>query len=171
MDEKEKKDIKKVVKVKKNNFKKQLEELTNKNKELEDKYLRLQAEFVNMRNRNEQEKSNLLKYEGENVIKEFVSIIDDFERAIKMDDNDLSDEVSKFLSGFKIIYSNMMQTLEKQGVKEIECLGKEFDPLYEEAVIVEHDETKPENVILEVFTKGYIYKDKVIRHAMVKVNK
>ncbi len=165
------KEVKKVIKIKKDNYKKQLDELTNKNKELEDKYLRLQAEFVNMRNRNEQEKANLLKYEGEKVIKEFVAITDDFERAIKMDDNDLSDEVSKFLSGFKIIYSNMIQTLERNEVKEIDCLGKEFDPNYEEAVMVEHDETKPENVVLEVFTKGYMYKDKVLRHAMVKVNK
>ena len=171
MDDKERKDLKKVIKIKKNDYKKQLEELTNKNQELENKYLRLQAEFVNMRNRNEQEKANLIKYEGENVIKEFLSITDDFERAIKMDDNDLSDEVSKFLSGFKIIYSNLMQTLEKHEVKEIDCLGKEFDPNYEEAVMVEHDESKPENVVLEVFTKGYLYKDKIIRHAMVKVNK
>ena len=165
------KEIKKVMKIKKNYLKKQIEELTSKNKELEDKYLRLQAEFVNMRNRNEQEKANLLKYEGEKIIKDFVHVTDDFERAIKMDDNDLSDEVSKFLSGFKIIYSNMMHILEENDVKEIDCLGKEFDPLYAEAVMVEHDETKPANVVLEVFTKGYMYKDKVIRHAMVKVNK
>ena len=96
---------------------------------------------------------------------------DNLERAIMMDDNDLSDEVSKFLSGFKLILGNLTQLFDKYEVKEVDCLGLEFDPNVAEAVLTEHDETKPENVVLEVLTKGYKYKDKLIRPAMVKVNK
>ena len=98
-------------------------------------------------------------------------IKDNLERAIMMDDNDLSDEVSKFLSGFKMILGNLTSLLDKFEVKEIDCLGLEFDPTVAEAVLTEHDENRPENVVLEVLTKGYKYKDKLIRPAMVKVNK
>ena len=143
----------------------------SKEKELEDKYLRLQAEFVNFRNRTSVEVANLLKYEGANFIKELLTTVDNFERAIMMDDNnDLSDEVSKFLSGFKMIYGNLKSLLDSYEIKEIDALGKEFDPTLMDAVLTEHNETKPANVVVEVLTKGYMYKDKVIRPAMVKVN-
>lgn len=148
-----------------------IEELQNKNKELEDKYLRIQAEFQNYMNRSVQELQAMLKYEGEEFIKRFLPIVDNFERAIKMDDNDLSDEVSQFLSGFKMIYGNVISIFEAFEIKEIDCLGKEFDPTLAEAVMVEENKEKPAGVVLEVLTKGYTYKDKVIRPAMVKVNK
>ncbi len=140
-------------------------------KEMEDKYLRLQAEFINYRTRQANETADMLKYEGEEIIRSLLPIADNFERAIKMDNNDLSDEVSKFLEGFKMIYTSFISIFNEMGVVEIDCLGKEFDPVYAEAVLVEHDENKPEGVVLEVLTKGYKYKDKVIRPAMVKVNK
>ena len=145
--------------------------LGSRNQELEDKYIRLQAEYLNFKTRTQSEVSRMLLYEGEDFIKEILVIKDNLERAIMMDDNDLSDEVSKFLSGFKMILGNLTNLLDKYEVHEIECLGLEFDPNLEEAVLTEHDENKPENVVLEVLTKGYKYKDKVIRHAMVKVNK
>lgn len=145
--------------------------LGSRNQELEDKYMRLQAEYLNFKTRTQGEVNRMLQYEGEDFIKEILVIKDNLERAIMMDDNDLSDEVSKFLSGFKMILGNLTSVLDKFEVHEIECLGFEFDPKLEEAVLTEHDETKPENVVLEVLTKGYKYKDKIIRHAMVKVNK
>ncbi len=145
--------------------------LGSRNQELEDKYIRLQAEYLNFKTRTQTEVSRMLQYEGEDFIKEILVIKDNLERAIMMDDNDLSDEVSKFLSGFKMILGNLTSLLDKFEVHEIECLGLEFDPNVAEAVLTEHDENKPENVVLEVLTKGYKYKDKVIRHAMVKVNK
>lgn len=145
--------------------------LGSRNQELEDKYMRLQAEYLNFKTRTQSEVSRMLQYEGEDFIKEILNIKDNFERAIMMDDNDLSDEVSRFLSGFKMILGNLTTLLDKFEVHEIECLGLEFDPNVAEAVLTEHDETKPANVVLEVLTKGYKYKDKVIRHAMVKVNK
>lgn len=147
-----------------------IKELQDQNKELSDKNLRLQAEFINYRNRTANEVSEMLKYEGENFIKELLPIVDNFERAILLDDRDLSDDVSKFLSGFKMVYGNLISIFDKMEVKEIDCLGKEFDPKFAEAVLTEHDENKPENVILEVIMKGYTYKGKVIRPAMVKVN-
>ncbi len=145
--------------------------LGNRNQELEDKYMRLQAEYLNFKTRTQSEVSRMLQYEGEDFIKEILNIKDNFERAIMMDDSDLSDEVSRFLSGFKMILGSLTSLLDKYEVKEVECLGKEFDPHVAEAVLTEHDETKPENVVIEVLTKGYTYKDKLIRPAMVKVNK
>lgn len=150
---------------------KELETLKAQVLELSDKYKRLQAEFMNYQNRKDMEIEKLFKYDGETFIKEILPVIDNFERAIKLDDNDLSDEVSKFLSGFKMIYTNLLSSLEKFEVKELDCLGKEFDPVTSEAVLVEEDNTKPSNVVLEVLQKGYKYKDKIIRPAMVKVNK
>jgi len=151
--------------------KEELEIIKNKIIELEDKNVRLQAEFMNYRTRTENEITNMFKYEGENTIKELLEVVDDFERAIKMDDNDLTDEVSNFLKGFKMIYTRIITILDKLEVKAVEVEGKEFDPNFAEAVLTEHDENKPENVVLEVLKKGYMYKDKLIRPAMVKVNK
>lgn len=146
-------------------------ELEAKLNEALDKNMRLQAEFVNYKTRTEQEKIIMFKYEGESLIKQILEVVDDFERAIKMDDNDLSDEVSNFLKGFKMIYTRLIGILENLEVKEIEVEGKEFDPNYAEAILTDHDENKPENVVLEVLKKGYMYKDKLLRPAMVKVNK
>lgn len=151
--------------------KKETNELESKLNEALDKNMRLQAEFVNYKTRTEQEKIIMFKYEGESLIKQILEVVDDFERAIKMDDNDLSDEVSNFLKGFKIIYTRLIGILDNLGVKEIEVEGKEFDPNYAEAILTDHDENKPENVVLEVLKKGYMYKDKLLRPAMVKVNK
>lgn len=148
-----------------------IESLKTKIDLLEDKNKRLSAEFVNYRNRTENEISNMFKYEGENVIKNLLEVIDDFERAILMDDNDLSDEVSKFLVGFKMIYTRLKTMLDNLEVKEVDILGKEFDPSVSEAVLTENDVNKPENVVLEILKKGYTYKGKLIRPAMVKVNK
>ena len=151
--------------------KKEVEELNTKLNDLNDKYLRLNAEYSNFRTRTSQEIEKMFKYSNEELALELLGVVDNFERAIKMDDNDLSDEVSKFLSGFKMIYTSMIGTLNKIGVSEIDVIGKEFDPHVADAVITESDANKPEGVVLEVLQKGYMYKDKVLRPAMVKVNK
>lgn len=135
-----------------------------------DKTIRAQAEMMNFKRRKEEETSNMLKYANEDVLKSLLPVVDNFERAIMLDDNDLSDEVSKFLSGFKMIYSNVIDIFNKFEVKEIEAEGIEFDPRVHQAVLMEHDDSKPHNVVLEVLQKGYMYKDRVIRPAMVKVN-
>ena len=150
--------------------KKKIEELENEVALLKDKNMRVTAEMINTIRRKEEETSRLLKYSNESLILEILPIIDNFERAIKMDDDDLSDEVSKFLEGFKIIYTNTINILDKFQVKAIDADGVEFDPTYHHAVLTDHDESKPEGVVLEVLQKGYMYKDRVIRPAMVKVN-
>ncbi|MDD2238290.1 MAG: nucleotide exchange factor GrpE [Bacilli bacterium] len=135
-----------------------------------EKALRAQAEMLNYRKRKDDEVSQLFKYANEDLILSLLPIVDNFERAIKLDDNDLTDELSKFLSGFKMIYGNLITILNNNHVMEIETQGQEFDPNMHQAIITEKDENKPAGVILEVLQKGYKYKDKILRPAMVKVN-
>ena len=150
--------------------KKQIEVLNQKIGSMQEALLRNQAELQNYKRRKEEESEKVLKYKNEDLIKELLTVVDNFERAISMDDNDLSDEVSKFLAGFKLIYTTMIGILNKFEVKEIQAEGIEFDPEYHHAVLTDHDESKPAGVVLEVLQKGYMYKDRVIRPAMVKVN-
>lgn len=170
-------DLKKNKKEKKDKHKekfkeleKKIEELENKNKELSDQTLRSQAELINYRKRKDDELSRMLKYAGEDMIKELLQILDNFERAINMDDDNLEDEVSKFLSGFKMIYCKFVSILEKNGVKAIDGGNKPFDPTYHQAVMTEAREGVEPGMVLEVLQKGYLLKDKVIRPAMVKVS-
>ena len=150
--------------------KKQIEVLNQKIGSMQEALLRNQAELQNYKRRKEEESEKVLKYKNEDLIKELLTVVDNFERAISMDDNDLSDEVSKFLAGFKLIYTTTIGILNKFEVKEIQTEGIEFDPEYHHAVLTDHDESKPSGVVLEVLQKGYMYKDRVIRPAMVKVN-
>ena len=145
-------------------------ELEDKIKNLEEALLRSQAELINYKRRKDEETNRIIKYAEEDILKGFLPILDNFERAIGMDDDDLEDEVSKFLEGFKLMYKQIKDLLEKFEVKEIDCLGKEFDPALEQAVVVDHDETKESGVVTVVLQKGYMYKDRVLRTAMVKVN-
>ncbi len=150
---------------------KQIEKLELALKEEQAKSMRIQAEMLNFKKRKEEEVASFYKYCNEDLIEELLPVIDNFERAIQMDaSEDASDEVKRFLEGFKMIYGNLVSILNKEEVKEIEASGIEFDPNYHQAVLTEHDETKPSGVVLEVLQKGYTYKDKVIRPAMVKVN-
>ena len=153
-----------------NEFEELNKKLTEALNEEKMKSMRISAEMINFKKRKEEEVSNYLKYANEGLISDLLIIIDNFERAIKMDSNDLSDEVSRFLEGFKMIYGNLVSILNKYEVKEISADGVEFNPIYHQAVLTEKDESKPAGVVLEVLQKGYMYKDKVIRPAMVKVN-
>lgn len=144
--------------------------LSNRIQELNDALLRSQAELINYKKRKDEETARILKYAETDILEGFLPILDNFERAISMDDNNFGDETSKFLEGFRMVYNQTKSLLEKFEVKEIDCLGKEFDPTYAQAVVVEKDETKESGVVLEVFQKGYMYKDRILRIAMVKVN-
>lgn len=143
--------------------------LLDENTKLNDKVLRLTAEMQNMRRRTDEEMTRMLKYEGEAFIISLLDTIDNFERAISLDDTNLNDEVSKFLSGFKMIYGKLIDLLKEQGVTEIECLHKNFDANMMEAVMTEKVDGFESNIVIDVMRKGYMYKDKVIRYAMVKV--
>ena len=145
-------------------------ELEDKIKNLEEALLRSQAELINYKRRKDEETNRIIKYAEEDILKGFLPILDNFERAISMDDDNLEDEVSKFLEGFKLMYKQIKDLLTKFEVKEMDCLCKEFDSTYHQAVTTGKDESKESGIILEVLQKGYMYKDKVLRTAMVKVN-
>lgn len=148
-----------------------IEMLNNKVSELQDLLLRSQAETINYKRRKDEETLRTLKYANEEILKGFLPILDNFERAIYMeDDNNFGDETSKFLEGFRIVYKQTKDLLEKFEVKEIECLDKEFDPAVSQAISTEKNPEKPSGIILKVYQKGYMYKDKVLRSAMVIVN-
>lgn len=159
---------KEAKKEKKTIFKK--DKNVEKIKELEDALLRSKAEFINYRKRLEEEQVKFMKYANEDLIKELLPVIDNFERAIKYDDNVLTDDLSKFLSGFKMMYCNMIGILEKFGVVVIDGVNKPFDANFHQAVITDHVEGVEAGMVLEVLQKGYLLNNKVIRHAMVKVN-
>ena len=161
-------EVKEPKKDKKKN--KELEKLQEENNLLNDKLLRVTAEMQNMKRRYEEEISKIYKYEGESFIKKTLGVVDNFERAISMDSEVLDDELSKFLSGFKLIYNELKKNLEEVGVSEIDCLDKPFDPETMNAVMTEVVEGKESGIVTSVMLKGYKYNDKVIRPAMVKVS-
>ena len=149
----------------------QIRTLEEENNKLVDQVKRAQAELINYRTRKDKEVTDTLKYCNQSLITDLIPIVDNFERAIKLDDNNLDDSLSKFLAGFKIIYSHLTETLKKFGVEEIETVGIEFDPNVHEALMTSKDQNKPNDIVLECLLKGYKLKGKVIRAAKVVVNK
>lgn len=154
-----------------NSLNKEIEDLKAKLAEEQAKSLRIQADMLNFKKRKEDEIASFYKYADMDVIEKILPTVDNFERAINMKvSEETGDEVKKYLEGFKMIYSNLVKLLTDLGVTEIEAEGMEFNPNYHQAVLTENDDTKPSNVVVEVLQKGYMFKDKVIRPAMVKVN-
>ena len=148
---------------------KKLEELQNEVNTLKDKNMRIAAEMVNTLRRKDEETNRLLKYSNESLITELLPVIDNFERALNVDVT--SNDVESYQKGMTMIYNSLKNILEKFEVKEIEAIDKEFDPSFHQAVMQEEKEGTKENIVIEVLQKGYTYKDKVIRQAMVKVSK
>ncbi len=139
-------------------------------KKLEEALLRKDADMVNYRKRKEEEVARMLKYSNEDIAKDLLPIVDNFERAISMDDDDLTDELSKFLEGFKMIYCHLTDVLNRFEIKAIDGNKKPFDPNYHQAVLTEKVEGMEPGMVIEVLQKGYLLKDRVIRTAMVKVS-
>ena len=139
-------------------------------KDLEEKILRTQAEMQNYRRRKDEEARSIIKFANEELIEKILPTLDNFERAMNLDDNNLTDELSKFLEGFKMTYSSLINVLNGLGLKEIESLDKPFDPVYHQAVLTDKDELKEDGIILDVLQKGYMLNEKVIRATLVKVN-
>ena len=148
---------------------KKLEELQNEVNTLKDKNMRIAAEMVNTLRRKDEETNRLLKYSNESLITELLPVIDNFERALNVDTK--TTDIESYQKGMTMIYNSLKNILEKFEVKEIEAIDKEFDPSYHQAVMQEEKEGTKENIVIEVLQKGYTYKDKVIRPAMVKVSK
>ncbi|HGJ66761.1 TPA: nucleotide exchange factor GrpE [bacterium] len=152
-----------------NLMQKELDDAKTKSEEAMDKMLRLAAEFDNYKKRSAREYENIRKYASENIIKELLPIIDNFERGIESA-NELKD-FNSFLNGIKLILNQMINLLEKEGVKQIKAIGETFDPNIHEAVMHINSDDYPENIVAQEFQKGYILNDRVIRPAMVAVSK
>ena len=169
---KKEKKSKKDFKLKEENEKllNQIKQLQSDNQALVDKVKLTQAELVNYRKRKDEETANMLKFANQDLITELINVVDNFERAIKLDDNDLTDELSKFLDGFKMMYANLMEILKKFGVEEINRVGEVFDPSQEQALMTDSIEEMDDDVVTEVLLKGYKLNGRVIRPASVKVN-
>ncbi len=146
-----------------------LNDAYNKISELEDKLIRQNADMVNYRKRKEEEVNKMLKFCNEDLIKDVLPILDNFERAIAQE-KELTENEAKFLDGFKMIYSHLQNVMEKYDVKMIDGYNKPFDPVYHNAILVEKREGVEPGMVLEVLQKGYLLKDKVIRTAMVRVS-
>lgn len=155
---------------KENKKDKEIEELKKEIEELKNKNIRVTADMVNTIRRKEEEMQKMLKYSNETLIEELLVVMDNFERALDLN-VDGAEELSNYQKGINMIYSSIKNILEKEDVKEIESLGKEFDPNLHQAVMQVEESDKESNIIIEVMQKGYTYKDKVIRPAMVKVSK
>lgn len=142
------------------------EEVDEKYRELENRYLRLQADFANYKKRNEKEREGLVKLGVESLAVELLPVIDNFERAMVMEE--VQDE--GFYQGIELIRKQLIEVLEKQGIEEIEAANQSFDPDYHYAVQMVDSKDHRSNTVIEVIQKGYILKDKVIRPAMVIVS-
>ena len=135
--------------------------------DLTDRLKRSMAEFDNFRKRSEKEKATMFDMGARSVAEKLLPIVDNFERA--MTAPPAEGEGKAFADGIAMIYNQMTKTLEDLGVKPIDCVGKEFDPNLHNAVMHIEDESLGENVVAEELLKGYMYKDSVLRHSMVKV--
>ena len=129
-----------------------------------------QADLVNYRVRKDEETANQLKYANKDLILEILPIVDNFERAIGSEKEDATDETKKYYDGIHMIYNGLKDALKKFGVEEINRVGEIFDPNQEQAILTGNEEDKEDEVVLEVFQKGYKLKDRVIRPASVKIN-
>ncbi|HJD01451.1 MAG TPA: nucleotide exchange factor GrpE [Candidatus Mediterraneibacter excrementavium] len=135
--------------------------------ELTDRLTRQMAEFDNFRKRTEKEKSQMYEIGAKDIIEKILPVVDNFERGLGSMSEE--DKAAPFAEGMEKIYKQLMTTLDGIGVKPIEAVGKEFNPDFHNAVMHEESEEVGENIITEEFQKGYMYRDSVVRHSMVKV--
>ena len=135
--------------------------------ELTDRLTRQMAEFDNFRKRTEKEKSQMYEIGAKDIIEKILPIVDNFERGLGSMNEE--EKATPFAEGMEKIYKQLMTTLESLGVKPIDAVGQEFNPDFHNAVMHVEDEELDENIIAEEFQKGYMYRDSVVRHSMVKV--
>jgi molecular chaperone GrpE len=141
----------------KEKFEQQIEDLT-------DRLRRNMAEFDNFRKRTEKEKASMYVIGAREIVEKILPVVDNFERGLSQ-----AAEGDAFADGMKMIYKQLITTLDDLGVKPIEAVGKEFDPNFHNAVMHVEDESVGDNIVVEELQKGYTYKDFVVRHSMVKV--
>lgn len=147
---------------------KRLLELEEKLAASEDRYLRLQADFENVKKRNVAERAATQKYRSQTIAEELLPALDGFQKAL--DTQSDSEQMEALLTGMKMVYGQIMTALEKEGVEAIPALGEQFNPNFHQAVMQDSDDSKESNEITMELQKGYKLKDRVIRPSMVKVN-
>ena len=158
----------KIVDQEKNNLEEKLKSAEQELENYKDRLLRKAAEFENYKRRVENDQFNLLKYAAESLIIKLLPVIDDFERSL-VHIKDAKD-VDSIKDGIKMVYDKLMKMLEDQGVKSIDAVGKPFDVHYHEAIMQRKVENAEPHTIVDEFEKGYMYKDRVIRHTKVAVS-
>lgn len=131
----------------------------------DDRYIRLLADYQNLKRRTEKEKADIYQFANEKIVKELLNVTDNFERALGHTDG--VDE--KFVEGMEMIFKQLMTALTDCGVAEIEALGADFDPNFHNAVMTEASEEYESGKVTAVFQKGYLLNSKVVRPSMVKV--
>ncbi|MGQ9512918.1 MAG: nucleotide exchange factor GrpE [Thermodesulfitimonas sp.] len=129
--------------------------------------LRLRADFENLRRRVNKEREEFLHFAGEALVTALLPVLDDFERALQAP----GEQVADFLAGVDMIYRRLSEILAREGLEPIPAVGQEFDPNRHEAVAYETGEDGPRNTVIEEFRRGYMFRGKVIRPALVKVAK
>ena len=144
-----------------------IEELQKENKELQERLLRRMAEFENYKRRTENEQMNLIKFAAEGFIVDMLPIYDDLERSLNHVDEENKDSL---IQGLKMVFDKFGKVLEKQGVKRIDAKEKEFDINFHEALMRQESKDFPPDTVINVLDNGYMYKDKVIKHAKVVVS-
>ncbi|MDD5116518.1 MAG: nucleotide exchange factor GrpE [Candidatus Omnitrophica bacterium] len=148
----------------------ELKSSAEKLQEAQDKLLRAQADFENMRKRLERDRQDFLKYANEGLILELLNVLDDLERVISLAEG-RQEEMDAFLKGVEMILAHLYELLKAHGVKPIEAEGKMFDPHFHEALMQVENKDLAENTIVEVLQKGYLMHERVVRTAKVKVSK
>ena len=136
--------------------------------ELNDRLMRQMAEFDNFRKRSEREKSQMFDFGAKDIVEKILPVIDNMERGLATVTPEVL-ETDAFAQGMEKVYKHFMTVLEQAGVKPIEAVGNEFNPDFHNAVMHVEDEEVGENIVVEEFQKGYMYKESVVRHSMVKV--
>jgi len=142
------------------------QDLSQLQAEFENRYLRLQADFDNFRRRTNQEKEQLSGFVRGEVLKDLLSVIDNFERAIQVP---AEGEAKTFLDGFVMIHQSLMDILSKHGLQAIDAVGKPFDPNLHQAIMRVASDEYEDDMVCEVLQTGYTVDDRCIRPAMVKV--
>ena len=140
--------------------------------ELNDKHIRLMAEFENFRKRSEKEKDQMFETGVKSVVEKILPVVDNFERALQMAEQKNADEDAEkdpFMDGMEKVYKQLQAGLDEIGVKPIEAVGKEFNPDFHNAVMQEESEEFESGIICKELLKGYTYRDSVVRHSMVSV--
>lgn len=151
------------------NSEKELKTLRKQLEEEKDRCLRLNAEFENQRKRLQKEKEEFVKYANEKLIIEFIDIMESLERGLENAKG--SNNKDKLIHGMELIYKQLKNVLEKNGLSPIKALGEKFDPYKHEAMMQTPSDNDEEGTILEEFARGYMLNNKVIRYSKVRVSK